>query len=63
MSSLSYVISALPLLVKFGTKEMKTNKIACMRTTFSVPRPMRTCAHGFEGADGDILSTWLKFEF
>lgn len=63
MSNLSYVISALPLLVKFGTKEMKTNRIACTCTTFSVDRPIYTCARGFEGADWGILSTWLTFEF
>lgn len=63
MSNLSCVISALPLLVKFGTKEMKNNNIACTCTAFPVPGPRYTRAQGFEGADEGILSTWLAFEF
>lgn len=63
MSNLSYVISALLLLVKFGSRAMKTNKIPCTGTIFSVQGPMYTRAHGLEGADWGIRSTWLKFEF
>lgn len=63
MSNLSYVISALPLLVKFGTKEMKSNKIASTCSTASVHSPIYTHAHGFGGADRGILSTWLRCEF
>lgn len=63
MSNLSYVISALLLLVKFGSRAMKTNKIPCTGTIFSVQGPMYTCAHGLEGATGAFGALGLNLSF
>lgn len=64
MSNLSYIISALLLLVKFGSRAMKTNKIPCTGMIFSVQGPLYSCAHGLEGADwaSGALGLNLSFE-
>lgn len=62
MSNLSYVISALPLLVKPGTKEMKTNKTARICTAFSVHRPICACALREQTGAFQAFGLNLKFE-
>lgn len=63
MSSLPCVISALPLLVKFGTKEVKTNKTACTCTASSVHSPGTHLHMGFRQQTAAFWALGLNWDF